>query len=263
MLLRLRRISLGVLGLVGAFALALIVFISQLGWPGVLSGPLPSEPQRVGTVHDAVALTTSPRVAPAFPPAGAGGVGTARPAPPATAPAGRTHSATGNAGIRGPRKLSTGHSVASQPAGAQPAQPVAPAPAAPSQPAPVTTTAPPSPAPIVAAAPPAEGKSGNEKQGKEGGRKAGTPSTAEEGDLDGSEDVEGSRSHGGKSTKGKGDAPPKSKSGSSAAEGKQGTAPAPEAKTPTPAATPPEKVPPAWGKEKEGAVPGKSGKPHQ
>lgn len=59
MLLRLRRASIALLGLVGAVGLGLVFFISQIGWPGVLSGPLPGTPTRVGTVHDAVALTHS------------------------------------------------------------------------------------------------------------------------------------------------------------------------------------------------------------
>lgn len=57
MLLRMRRASIALLVLVGAVGLGLIVFISQLGWPGVISGPLPGSPSRVGTVHDAVALS--------------------------------------------------------------------------------------------------------------------------------------------------------------------------------------------------------------
>ncbi len=57
MLLRLRRASIALLGLVGAVGLGLIFFISQIGWPGVFSGPMPGSPTRVGTVHDAIALT--------------------------------------------------------------------------------------------------------------------------------------------------------------------------------------------------------------
>src|SRR5438552_2795132 len=59
MLLRLRRASIALLGLVGAVGLGLVFFISQIGWPGVISGPLPGTPTRVGTVHDAIALTHS------------------------------------------------------------------------------------------------------------------------------------------------------------------------------------------------------------
>lgn len=80
MLLRLRRASIALLGLVGAVGLGLVFFISQIGWPAVLSGPLPGAPSRIGTVHDAVALTHSrPAIATARPASvsagqGAGGV---------------------------------------------------------------------------------------------------------------------------------------------------------------------------------------------
>jgi hypothetical protein len=68
MLLRLRRASIALLGLVGAVGLGLVFFISQIGWPGVLSGPLPGTPTRVGTVHDAIALThPGPAIATARP----------------------------------------------------------------------------------------------------------------------------------------------------------------------------------------------------
>jgi hypothetical protein len=56
MLLRLRRASIALLCLVGAVGLSLVVFISQLGWPDVLSGPLPGGPAKIGRIHDAVAL---------------------------------------------------------------------------------------------------------------------------------------------------------------------------------------------------------------
>ncbi len=62
MLLRLRRASIALLCLVGAVGLSLVVFISQLGWPDVLSGPLPGGPAKVGKVHDAVALHSPPAV---------------------------------------------------------------------------------------------------------------------------------------------------------------------------------------------------------
>ena len=44
MLLRLRRASIALLGLVGAVGLGLVFFISQIGWPGVLSGPVAGNP---------------------------------------------------------------------------------------------------------------------------------------------------------------------------------------------------------------------------
>ncbi len=56
MLLRLRRASLALLGLIGAVGLGLVIFISQLGWTGALTNPLPDGPVKVGAIHDAIAL---------------------------------------------------------------------------------------------------------------------------------------------------------------------------------------------------------------
>lgn len=44
MLVRLRSTTIGLLGLVAAVGLGLVVVISQQGWPGVLTGPLPQAP---------------------------------------------------------------------------------------------------------------------------------------------------------------------------------------------------------------------------
>ncbi len=57
LLVRLRSTSIGLLGLVAAVGLGLIAFISQLGWPGVFSQPIPGSPSEAGSVHDAIALT--------------------------------------------------------------------------------------------------------------------------------------------------------------------------------------------------------------
>lgn len=59
MLVRLRSISIVLLGLVTAVGLGLIVFISQLGFPGVFSAPIPGNRTAVGAVHSAIALTRS------------------------------------------------------------------------------------------------------------------------------------------------------------------------------------------------------------
>jgi hypothetical protein len=64
MLLRLRRVSLAMLCLIGAVALGLIFFISQLGWPNALTSPLPGTSSKVGKVDNAVPLS-SPSAAPA------------------------------------------------------------------------------------------------------------------------------------------------------------------------------------------------------
>jgi hypothetical protein len=144
MLLRLRRASIALLGLVGAVGLGLVFFISQIGWPGVLSGPLPGTPTRVGTVHNAIALTHS-------------GSSTAV-ARPATASAGRGTSGVAHRGVGlsggsrlghskqavGGTAVDPGHGT-DQPGSSQPApapEPVTPAPA-------------PAPTPTVASSPPA------------------------------------------------------------------------------------------------------------
>lgn len=44
MLVRLRSTTIGILGLVAAVGLGLIAVVSQQGWPGVLSSPLPQTP---------------------------------------------------------------------------------------------------------------------------------------------------------------------------------------------------------------------------
>jgi hypothetical protein len=140
MLLRLRRASIALLGLVGAVGLGLVFFISQIGWPGVLSGPLPGTPTRVGTVHDAIALTHSgPAIATARPAVtGAGsaarrGVGSS-----GGSQLGHSKQLGGSAGVR------PGHGTG-QPGSSQPAvepAPVAPAPVPPA--APTVESSPPS-----------------------------------------------------------------------------------------------------------------------
>lgn len=57
MLVRLRRTSIALLGAVAAVGFALIVFISQLGFPAVFNDPIPANPSEAGAVHDAIALT--------------------------------------------------------------------------------------------------------------------------------------------------------------------------------------------------------------
>jgi hypothetical protein len=144
MLLRLRRASIALLGLVGAVGLGLVLFISQIGWPGVLSGPLPGAPSRVGTVDDAIALT---HPGPA--------IGTARPAP-VSAGGGASAAVRRGSGLTGGSRvdqskpssdgtgINPGHGT-SQPGSPQPAPGPEPA-------APTPTT--PSAAPTVASSPP-------------------------------------------------------------------------------------------------------------
>jgi hypothetical protein len=131
MLLRLRRASIAMLALVGAVGLGLVFFISQIGWPGVLSGPLPGAPTRIGTVHDAIALTHSgPAIATARPAAVSAGQGAGRAAHRGSGPSGDDfqvgHSKQPGGGAGG----HPGHD-ANQPDSSQPAptpEPVTPAP---------------------------------------------------------------------------------------------------------------------------------------
>jgi hypothetical protein len=142
MLLRLRRASIALLGLVGAVGLGLVLFISQIGWPGVLSGPLPGTPARVGTVHDAIALThPGPAIATARPAVGAGSRGVSRAAHRDAGPShdsqlGHSKQFDGSAGVH------PGHGT-DQPGSFQPAP----------APEPVTPSPAPSPTPTVTSSP--------------------------------------------------------------------------------------------------------------
>ncbi|MFP5388284.1 MAG: hypothetical protein ACLGG5_03165 [Thermoleophilia bacterium] len=141
MLLRMRRASIALLGLVGGVGLGLVFFISQIGWPGVLSGPLPGAPTRVGTVHDAVALTRpGPATAAVRPTPGRaaqGAGGAARGSGPSVGSRLRhAKRSEGSAGVH------PGHGV-DQPGSSQPAP----------EPAPVTPAPAPAAAPTVASSP--------------------------------------------------------------------------------------------------------------
>jgi len=131
MLLRLRRASIAMLGLVGAVGLGLVFFISQIGWPGVLSGPLPGTPTRIGTVHDAIALTHSaPANATARPATVSVGQGAGRAAHRGSGPSGGDFQVGHSKQPEGGTGVHPGHGT-SQP-GSQPApapEPVTPAPA--------------------------------------------------------------------------------------------------------------------------------------
>lgn len=156
LLVRLRSTSIGLLGLVAAVGLGLIAFISQLGWPGVFSQPIPGS--RAGSVHDAIALTR---------PAPAAGISSATQAFSRAAVGravhghGGTPTSSGTPAIGGSRQLAvTGGETttpASPPAPAPtpvaepvPQPPAPPAGEATSQP---TTTATSSPGPTTASTP--------------------------------------------------------------------------------------------------------------
>jgi hypothetical protein len=146
MLLRMRRASIALLALVGAVGLGLIVFIAQLGWPGVVSGPLPGPPTQVGTVHDSIALTETARRAGAIGPAAVAAGESARNLPQRGT---RGSDAGGRSQLGDGRELTTA-------AGAKPGQGVD-QPVAQPAPQPEPATAPPAasaPATAVVEAPP-------------------------------------------------------------------------------------------------------------
>src|SRR6476469_4531452 len=142
MLLRMRRASIALLALVGAVGLGLIVFIAQLGWPGVVSGPLPGPPTQAGTVHDAIALSQA-----------APGTGVAGPAAVAS---GRPAKDLAQSGTRAGGRSQLGDGKLAAAPGTEPGQgvdqPVAHAPSTPvAEPAPQPVTSPPASVPTTAA----------------------------------------------------------------------------------------------------------------
>jgi len=59
MLVRLRSASIALFGLATVVGLGLIVFIAQLGFPGVFISPIPGDSSKVGSVDEAIALVQS------------------------------------------------------------------------------------------------------------------------------------------------------------------------------------------------------------
>lgn len=142
LLIRLRSTTIGLLGLVAVVGLGLVAFISQIGWPSVLSGPLPAAAPG-GVVHnDTIALVQ----AKAHPTPAPGAIGV-RP----QAQANRRDETASNveSGVAG-ADLLTG------PAAEHPASP-APGPSSP------PAQAPPAPVPPPAAQPPASTPASGEK----------------------------------------------------------------------------------------------------
>lgn len=165
MLLRLRRTSIALLALVGAVGLGLIVFISQLGWPAVLTGPIPSAPQKV-TVERGVALTQPAAVGAGTAAAGDGGTAGARTRQGENR---ADRGAAGESNLAGSRGLTA--AADTQP-GAGSGQPAV------AQPAPQPTTQPsPTTSPPAATIPAAAGNqsstaAGNAKAASDGARSA-------------------------------------------------------------------------------------------
>ena len=59
LLVRMRSVWFALLGLVTAVGLGLVAFISQQGWPGVLDGPIPDVPFKLGIAHNEAAAPVS------------------------------------------------------------------------------------------------------------------------------------------------------------------------------------------------------------
>ncbi len=135
--------SIALLGLVTAIGLGLIVFVSQQGWPGVLSGPIPAGPAVSGVVHnDPIALTQSAG-APASTPAGDGG--TVASVAPSSGGGGVTAGSTGGSSPQPAVSAPTPVEQAVEPSpGATASPPAASPPATPGQP----PASPPTAAPV-------------------------------------------------------------------------------------------------------------------
>ncbi len=177
MLVRLRSTSIALLALVTAIGLGLVAFISQLGWPGIVNSPIPSNPTEAGAVHGAIALTHSPPAAAHSPrrsprSRAAGAAGKAAPTRGHAVPA--RNSAPGVGGS---------HQLGGSPAGPSPTAEAQPQPTSVpvSQPtgAPQVTTPAPSasPAPVVAVAEPPRSSVTSSKDSSASGSKPVSPSS--------------------------------------------------------------------------------------
>jgi ParB family transcriptional regulator, chromosome partitioning protein len=230
MLLRLRRASIALLGLVGAVGLGLVFFISQIGWPGVISGPLPGTPTRVGTVHDAIALTHSgPSTAIAKPAAVSAGRGAGNPAhrgssPSAGSQLGHSKQLQADTGVQ------PGHGT-NQPTSSQPAP----------ESAPVTPAPAPSTTPTVESSPPSASEAVKTSSSSKTSEAAVAKAVS-----DNSKSAAAAKSEGQKSTKDQGSSSSSTKSSeASSAKAKRDESVAKtKAKVPPPAAAPEKSAPP-------------------
>jgi hypothetical protein len=175
MLVRLRSTSIALLALVTAIGLGLVAFISQLGWPGMVNSPIPSNPTEAGAVHNAIALTHSPGATAHSPRRSprsrtAGTAGKAAPTGGHAVPA-----RDSDPGVGGSRQL--GGSPTGQAPTAEP-QPTSVPVSQPTGAPPVTTPAPSaSPAPVVAVAEPPRSPVTSSKDSSASSSKPGSPSS--------------------------------------------------------------------------------------
>lgn len=175
MLLRLRNASIALVATVAAVGLALTLFISQLGFPTVVSGPIPDGPAQSASVHKAVALSQGPTAGPSSP---ALSTRTHATAPKRSRHAGQAGGGnSGGVGGSGPRRVAAvSPGAQSGPTGRQhaasaPVPTPAPPPAAPSPSAP-------SPAPVVAESPSKSGSNAQSQGGSDAKPAVSGPATA-------------------------------------------------------------------------------------
>jgi competence protein ComEC len=239
MLLRMRRASIALLALVGAVGLGLIVFISQLGWPGVVSGPLPGPPTEAGTVHNAIALSEAARGGDA--------------AGPAAIAAGRPAQRLSQRGSRGSRagghsQLGDGKKLAAAP-GAQPGQgsdqPAAQPPSQPATPAPVTSPPAPAPTTAVVESPPQSSTADQAKKAAANAKATETSVAKAVSDASKSAAEIASKARGQKSSSDKGTSSSKASEAASAKAKRDESAAKAKANAPSTAAVTPEKSAPA------------------
>lgn len=266
MLLRLRNASIALVGTVAAVGLGLTLFISQLGFPAVFNGPIPGNPAKTGSVHDAIALTQGPALAPS---SSASGSGSSAVAP--GHPRNTEHSdSSGGGGDRGgPDQTAVSPGTQQGPAEQQPVASI-PAPA----PAPATPAAEPSPAvpvstpaPVVVESQPKSDADGGSKAGSGGGSKPNAPSTAKATNDGGgkSKGQQTSKSDGKTASVGKSTSPAekagKDQSAASAPKPVDPPAPAPTEKAAPETTSPAAAKEAADGGKSEAAESGKSDRP--
>lgn len=160
MLVRLRSASIALFGLATVVGLGLIVFIAQLGFPGVFISPIPGDSSKVGSVDEAIALVQSGGVDSPERLRGGRRAPTARQAP-------RRERSPVDAGLGGSRSLVASPAPQPDPAVAPPPPSPDPAPepepaGQPATPAPVSPPPTPVPDPTTVSVP----KSSSESQSK-------------------------------------------------------------------------------------------------
>ena len=243
MLLRMRRASFALFALVGVVGLGLIVFIAQLGWPGVVSGPLPGPPTRAGTVDNAVALSESATATGGV--LGPAAVANGRPAQDLSQ---RGSRGSNDSAGQGSSRLGEAEKLAAAP-GAQPgqgaSQPAAQPPSSPTAPEPVPTTPTASAPPVVVVeSPPPSSSADQAKKASSNPRATETSVAKAVSDSAGSTNS-GAKSQGQKSASDRGTSSGSSKASEAASAKAKRDESSAKAKASPVAATPGQSAPPA------------------